>query len=276
MRLDTNLIGRQLAAQRCKLKTAATTIPFAPGAPLTVYASGTRNSYDLVWHSNGHLYVPANGSAGGGNIPRYNPLPGTCDHRIDGKPYTGPMLANPSDVNAPYSNDKTDGWKITETLQDYLFKIEKGGYYGTPNPKRCEWVLNGGAIGFPGQPTTQRPEYPAGTSYDPFNYRGPAGDFGNNVSPDGAIEYTGNAFPNLKGKLLVTRYSRYDDIVAVTLGSDGNATSIDPIIPKREDLLDPIDIAQSPTTGYLYVSWFDQKDDETPNARPVITLLRPK
>ena len=275
LRLDTNLLGS--LPLNVQTEDGGNYNPFAPGAPLTVYASGTRNSYDLVWHSNGNLYVPANGSAGGGNIPRYDPLPGTCDNRIDGKPYTGPMLANPSDVNAAYSNDRTDGWKITETLNDYLFKIEKGGYYGTPNPKRCEWILNGGAVGFPGEfmASTQRPEYPAGTSYDP-NYRGPAGDFGNNVSPDGAIEYTGNAFPDLKGKLLVTRYSRFDDIVAVTLGSDGNATSIDPIISKQEDLLDPIDIAQSPTTGYLYVSWFDQKDDETPNARPVITLLRPK
>ena len=27
--------------------------PFAPGAPLTIYATGVRNAYDLVWHSNG-------------------------------------------------------------------------------------------------------------------------------------------------------------------------------------------------------------------------------
>ncbi len=272
LRLDTSLLGGNLPLN-AQTEGGANYNPFAPGAPLTVYASGTRNSYDLVWASNGNLYVPANGSAGGGNIPRYNPIPGTCDNRIDGKPYTGPMLANPSDVNASYSNDKTDGWKITETLNDYLFRIEKGGFYGTPNPKRCEWILNGGAVGFPGQPTTQRPEYPAGTSYDP-NYRGPAGDFGNNVSPDGAIEYTGNAFPNLKGKLLVTRYSRYDDVVAVTLGSDGNATSIDAIIPKPQDLIDPIDITQSPITGYLYVSWFDQEDENASKAG--ITLLRPK
>ena len=28
-----------------------------------------RNAYDLVWHSNGHLYVPTNGTAGGANTP---------------------------------------------------------------------------------------------------------------------------------------------------------------------------------------------------------------
>ena len=126
LRLDTSLLSGNLPLN-VQTESGGNYNPFAPGAPLTVYASGTRNSYDLVWHSNGNLYVPANGSAGGGNIPRYNPLPGTCDNRIDGKPYTGPMLANPSDVNASYSNDRTDGWKITETLHDYLFKIEKVG-----------------------------------------------------------------------------------------------------------------------------------------------------
>ena len=105
-------------------------------------------------------------------------------------------------------------------------------------------------------------EYPSSEPATDPNYRGPAGDFGKNVSPDGAIEYTGNAFSALKGKLLVTRYSGFDDVVAVTLGSDGNATSIDSIVPTRS-FTDPLDIAQSPTTGYLYVSWYDEKGDQT-------------
>ena len=279
LRLDTSLLGSlPLDAQT---EGGANYNPFAPGAPLTVYASGTRNSYDLVWTQNGSLYVPANGSAGGGNVPRYNPIPGTCDNRINGQPYTGPTITDTgalknyiaTGVDTTGKTVSVDGWKIGETLHDYLFKIEKGGYYGTPNPKRCEWILNGGSVGFPGAPTTQRPEYPAGTGYDP-NYRGPAGDFGTNVSPDGAIEYTGNAFPGLKGKLLVTRYSRYNDIVAVTLGGDGKATNIESILPTPGDVTDPIDIAQSPTTGNLYVSWFDQQGKTASKAG--ITLLRPK
>ena len=272
LRLDTNLLSGSLPLD-VQTEGGANYNPFTPGAPLTVYASGTRNSYDLVWTSKGDLYVPANGSAANGNAPRYDPIPGTCDRRIDGKPYTGPRISDPGALNN-YSSDRTDGWKITETLQDYLFKIEKGGYYGTPNPKRCEWILNGGSVGFPGFPSTQRPEYPAGTSYDP-NYRGPAGDFGTNISPNGAIEYTGNAFPNLKGKLLVVRYNRFDDVVAVTLGGDGKATSIDSIIQTPGDVIDPIDIAQSPTTGNLYVSWYDQQGGQSP-AKAGITLLRPK
>ncbi len=36
--------------------------PYDPGAALTIYATGVRNAYDLLWHSNGRLYVPVNGS----------------------------------------------------------------------------------------------------------------------------------------------------------------------------------------------------------------------
>ena len=277
LRLDTNLLGGNLPLN-VQSEDGGNYNPYAPGAPLTVYASGTRNSYDLVWHSNGNLYVPANGSARGGNVPRYNPLPGTCENRPDGS-YTGPMLDNPSDLQGYIATgpdgQKADGWVVNETLNDYLFKIEKGGYYGTPNPKRCEWILNGGGVGFPGFPETKVELYPSSVGADP-NYRGPAGDFGKNISPDGAIEYKGNAFPALRGKLLVTRYSGFDDVVAVTLGSDGNAVGKPtPIVPTLS-FTDPLDITQSPSTGYLYVSSYDAEGDQMNPQKAGITLLRPK
>ena len=43
--------------------------PFAADAVVKIFATGQRNAYDLVWHSNGFLYVPTNGSAAGGNTP---------------------------------------------------------------------------------------------------------------------------------------------------------------------------------------------------------------
>ena len=50
---------------------AAATIPTRPGSTAdTVYtATGIGNAYDLVFHSNGQLYVPANRPAAGGNTP---------------------------------------------------------------------------------------------------------------------------------------------------------------------------------------------------------------
>ena len=41
----------------------------ADDAPLEIYATGIRNAYDLIWHSNGSIYVPTNGTAGGANSP---------------------------------------------------------------------------------------------------------------------------------------------------------------------------------------------------------------
>ncbi|WP_309572711.1 Ig-like domain-containing protein, partial [Deinococcus sp.] len=43
--------------------------PYAAGAPLTIYATGIRNAYDMVFHKNGSIYAPTNGSAAGGNTP---------------------------------------------------------------------------------------------------------------------------------------------------------------------------------------------------------------
>ena len=33
---------------------------------------------------------------------------------------------------------------VSATQHDFLFRVVDGGYYGHPNPQRCEWVLNGG------------------------------------------------------------------------------------------------------------------------------------
>ena len=44
--------------------------PFAEDAVVKIFATGVRNAYDLVWHSNGQLYVPTNGSAAGGGVRR--------------------------------------------------------------------------------------------------------------------------------------------------------------------------------------------------------------
>ncbi len=271
LRLDTKLMGGSLLLN-VQTEDGGSYTPFAPGAPLTVYASGTCNSYDLVWHSNGTLYVPANGSARNGVAPRYAPLPGTCEARIDGRPYSGPRLSDANAVSG-YTSDQTDGWVIGQTLEDYLFKIERGGYYGTPNPKRCEWVLNGGGVGFPGIASTVVEQYPADLGYDP-NYRGPAYDFGRNVSPNGAIEYRGEAFRQFEGDLLVVRYATGQNIVALSLDAQGNVEGEAVSLVANKSFDNPIDLTESPQTGYLYVSSYDELGQGS--SGPGISLLRPK
>ncbi|MEJ7676434.1 MAG: hypothetical protein WKG06_00845 [Segetibacter sp.] len=126
------------------LKAGGTYNPYNPNAPLTIYASGVRNGYDLVWHSNGNLYVAANGSAAGGNTPAS--VNGTL--RPDGTTYNGPSVPALSNVQ--------------QTQKDWLFRIVKGGYYGHPNPLRGEYVMNGGNPTSPIDPA-QVTSYPLGT-----------------------------------------------------------------------------------------------------------------
>jgi len=233
--------------------------PYAAGAPLTVYASGVRNAYDLVWHSNGNLYTPTNGSAAGGNTPgtpdNYASL-AACQNRLDG-PYTAPV------VPALYN---------VSVESDYLFRITRGGYYGHPNPARCEWVLGGG------NPTAnadsaETSDYPVGTLPD-RNYRGYAYDFGLHASPNGVIEeYTLAGNTALKNKLMVVRYSAGKDIVILTPGgangdiisSQSNVTGLTGFNPS------PLDLTEDHSNGNLYVAQLDEY-----SGKGIITLVRPK
>ncbi|MEM9091614.1 MAG: GDSL-type esterase/lipase family protein, partial [Cyanobacteria bacterium P01_F01_bin.53] len=199
--------------------------PFADNAPVTLYATGTRNAYDLVWHSNGQLYVPTNGSAAGGNTP------------------DDPTTAT------------NEGLQNVVIQSDYLYRVEEGGYYGHPNPSRGEYVLNGG------NPTTGvepaevaasggRRGYEVGIQPDD-NYRGFAFDFGFNRSPNGSIEYRSNAFNDqLSGRLLVTEYSGGDQIRSLTFDANGNVTGDDVIATGFNN---PLDLIEHTPSGRLYV-----------------------
>jgi glucose/arabinose dehydrogenase len=196
--------------------------PYAKNAPVTLYATGVRNAFDLLWHSNGHLYAPTNGSAPGGNTPAG---PGV------------PALTN-----------------VAKNEPDWLFDIKKGKYYGHPNPLREEYVYNGG------NPTSgvdpmEVTAYKVGTkpdsNLDPAVYV-----FGDNRSPDGTIEYKSNTFfGQLKGAMIVTEYSGGNDLVVIKPNADG---SIDPAkvyrgMPGTTGFVDPLDLTENKANGNLYV-----------------------
>lgn len=228
--------------------------PYAAGAAVTIYATGVRNAYDLVWHTNGKLYSAANGSAAGGNVPgtpaNYSEL-AACQNRPSG-PYTGPVAP------ALYG---------LESQHDFFFRIEPNGYYGHPNPQRCEWVLNGGNP-TSGVDQAELISYTVGLSPDP-NYRGIAYDFGLNKSPNGSIEYRSDTFNGgLKGRILVTRYSQGDDVIILQPGG-ANLDIVDAQeqIPGLFGLLNPLDLIEDRRNGNLYAIEFG------PPSR--ISLLRP-
>ncbi len=222
--------------------------PFAPGAPVTLYGEGIRNAYDLVWHSNGHLYAPGNGTAAGGNTP--GTPPGVL-------PSVPPLLSIP-------------------TQDDYLFDVVKGGYYGHPNPTRGHYVLNGGNPTAGIDPDEVAPfdggvGYPVGTLPD-INWKGSIYDFSRNRSPDGALESKGPAFGGaLKGYLFVVEYSAGDDVLALPIPPDGGPIDRTGVLQVASGLSNPVDIAEDVNTGNLYVAQLVQGGADG----GAIILLRP-
>lgn len=272
--------------------------PYGSAAPLTIFASGVRNAYDLVWHSNGQLYAPTNGSAAGGNTPPS--VKGT--RRPDGSFYNGPTV--PSTSRIQFRNR----WLFLKNLvnvlvpsrllvpprksgvqNDWLYRInplKPTGYFGHPNPLRGEYVANRGY--------TDNPKYPVTLGPD-VNYREAAFNFGLNKSPNGAMEYKSNTFSGaLKGKILVCRFSGGGDIMVLEPGSlikqpqanDPNsddrmydiahvtAGSSSSGLQGMSGFANPLDIVEDVRNGNLYVIEFNRQNSRTKKSQ--ITLLRVK
>jgi glucose/arabinose dehydrogenase/methionine-rich copper-binding protein CopC len=262
LELDPSALPAQLPLDVTTAGGGGTYDPFAPGAPLTVYASGVRNAYDLLFHSNGHLYVPGNGSAAGGSTPSSPvPLPDACESRIDDAvngDYTGPSVIGDSGISAQH---------------DYLYRVEDGGYYGHPNPTRCEWVMGGGnpTAGVDPEEVTN---YPEGTQPD-RNYRGVAFDFGPHYSPNGVVEYSSPSFGGaLQGTMMIVRWSAGDDIILITPNAgDGEVATYQTGVPGLSGFENPLDIAEDTDTGNLYVIEYPDPSTSTNPSR--ILLLTP-
>lgn len=195
--------------------------PLASGAPLTIYASGVRNAFSLLWTHDGVLYAPNNGSSSGGNAP-----------------------ASPDGAVPAIDN-------VSVNEEDYLYQIVPGGYYGHPNSTIGHYVLDGG------NPTSGGgsdviPQYPAGTQPDPA-YKGFVFDFGPHPSPNGIIEYQDYSFGGkLQNAILVSEYGQGNDIIALTR-ANGTITG-QRGITGFEFLQNPISLAEDPTNGNIYVS----------------------
>ena len=207
--------------------------PFAPDAVARIFAAGARNAYDLVWHSNGSLYVPTNGSAAGGNAA--------------------------DDPSTPNVNETLTNISIRP---DYLFRMVEGGFYGHPNPLHDRYVLNGGNP-TAGEDPGEVLDYAVGVVPDPDYDAANIYDLGFSRSPNGAVEYTSDAWGGaFRGTLLFTEYSGGNTIRAVTLDAAGLVSDDFVLRNFAGDVIDfyvdPLDITINPETGQLYVVTLDR------------------
>ena len=159
-----------------------------PPCDVVPYATGLRNAYDFVWHSNGSLYAPDNGLGVTGTFP---PSPAA--------PCTG--FGN----TAPWNQ----GGHNPGEQPDYLQRVQPGRYYGHPNPSRGECVFADGRY----QGAAPLP-----------NYSAPFFRLGDHRSADGTIEYLGDAFcGDLRNEILIANYSVGDNLTRVRLSTDGSS-----------------------------------------------------
>jgi glucose/arabinose dehydrogenase/N-acetylneuraminic acid mutarotase len=202
---------------------ANTSDPHGP-APchVTPYATGMRNMYDFVFHTNGQLYGADNGLGVTGAFP---PSP------------TPPCLGNGN--TQPWNQ----GGHNPGTQPDLLYRIQQGKYYGHPNPHRNECVFKDGSF--------------QGVSA-PANFVPPMYVLGDHLSANGMLEYKANRFCGaLKGDLLIANYSVGDDLTRIDLSANGlTVTSKTSLIGGFSG---PLPIVEGPD-GTIYVGEFNSNE----------------
>ena len=191
-----------------------------PPCDVHTYATGLRNTYDFVFHSNGSIYGPDNGVNTVGTFPP-SPTP-PCLGLGDPAPWNG---TPPGDAPGEQA--------------DSLNRLQQGKYYGHPDPYRDECVFHDGIF--------------QGVSPLP-NYVPPLTSLGPSRSADGIIEYLSDAHcGSLKGDLLIANYSIGDDITRVQLGPDGDSVMRKDAI--ASDFNEPLPLGQGPD-GTIFVGEF--------------------
>ncbi|SDW60424.1 Kelch repeat-containing protein [Marinobacter mobilis] len=202
--------------------TCANPIDIYGPAPCDVvtYATGLRNSYDFVFHSNGRMYATDNGLGVTGTYP----------------PKPEPVCTGFGNT-ASYKN----GGHNPGPQPDLLLLIEQDKYYGHPNPYRDECVFKDGSY----QNVAPLP-----------NWEPPIYVIGDHTSSNAIIEYKGAegcVGDFLNGQLLVTNYSIGDDIFRIQLNANGDGViEGEPLITGFND---PLPLAGNPS-GVLFVGQF--------------------
>ncbi|WP_412535850.1 kelch repeat-containing protein [Marinobacter sp. MIT932201] len=191
-----------------------------PPCDVVTYATGLRNSYDFVFHSNGNMYATDNGLGVTGTYP---PSP------------------EPACLGLASTASYLNGGHNPGAQPDLLHLVKEGSYYGHPNPHRDECVFKDGSY----QGVAPLP-----------NFEEPIYNLGEHKSANAIIEYDGAqgcVGDFLNGQLLITNYSVGDDIFRVKLDETGTiGTEGAPLVTGFND---PLPMTKSPS-GNLFVGEF--------------------
>ena len=141
---------------------------------------GIRNAYDLVWHSNGHLYVPTNGSAAGGNTPA---VPATAAGVL--RQPAGRRLHRPVGAGAHQQPAGRDRLRLQRQEGQVLRPPEPVALRVRAERRQPDR--------YTGNPLFKVNAYPAGQLADPNYDLAGVYDAGLHASANGAIEYKNNA-----------------------------------------------------------------------------------
>jgi glucose/arabinose dehydrogenase len=182
------------------------------------WATGLRNIYDFVFHSNGFVYGADNGAS---VTPTFPPKPTPpCEGSADPRPWN-------------------QGGDNPGEQTDTFFRLVRGGYHGHPNPYRRECVFEDGHY----QRTSAL-----------RNFVAPIHDLGRKKSYNGIIEYRSTAFGGaLRGDLLTTSFAQGQHILRIELSKNGwDVVRTSELVG---NLADPLPLAQGPD-GTIYVGEF--------------------
>lgn len=190
----------------------------SPGCDVFPYATGLRNSYDFVWHTNGQMYATDNGLGVTGAYP---------------------PVATPACFGLASHLPVDEGGQNPGQQPDLLLRVSEGAYYGHPNPSRDECVFKDGSL----------------QGVSPLsNYVPELAVLGDHTSSNGIIEYRGSAgCGHLRGNLMITNYSRGDNVLRVVLSEDGSE-----VVLQDEFLrgfVDPLTLVEGPE-GDIFVAEF--------------------
>ena len=225
-------------------------------APIEIYATGLRNNFEIIQHSNGNIYTIDNGANQGfGDVPVI--------------------------VNGEATNDIPSFGGGGQETSDPLISINKGDYYGSPNPIRSNqdgaWFSynNSGQVvaqinnvseavpdsvdienGFIIDPSKFSPNHNLSAEGFLVDPRPNAiADFGQ--STNGFIEYTANSFDGqAQGDIFAVSLSGASTAIRHVDIDTGVITDVTSISVNDDN---PLDIAQGPD-GTL---WITQMFEET-------------